>query len=127
MPWRRAPSAFPHAVAARRRAALPSPDCRDERRAMLFDELHEALVNLGPHFMRHHRFERRLGYLHREIHLAPVAFVDDRAWLTRKEARHLFDRLLRCRKADALERPAADVVEALERERQMRAAARLQH
>ena len=95
---------------------------RDERGAVLFDELHEALVDLGPHFVRHHRFERRLRHLHREIHLAPVAFVDDRAWLTRKEARHLLDRLLGRRQARAQQATAAERCQPFERQRQVGAA-----
>src|SRR5206468_8493149 len=44
-----------------------------------------------------------------------------------EEFGHFFYRLLRRREADALQLAAADVVEALEREREVRAAARLQH
>ena len=99
----------------------------DEGRAMLFDQLHQALVNLAPHLVRHHRLERRARHLDGEIHLAPVAFVDDRARLLREEARDLLDRLLRRREPDPLQRAAGNVVQTLERERQMRAAARLQY
>src|SRR4051812_38896794 len=108
------------------RHALGQPPRVDgnERGAMLFDELHQALVNLGPYLVRHHRLEGRLGHLDGDIHLAPMPLVDDRALPTGQEARDLLDRLLRRREPDALERPAADVVEALERKREMRAATR---
>ena len=56
-----------------------------------------------------------------------MPLVDDRARLAGEEARDLFDRPLRGRKADALQRTAADMLEPLEREREMRSAARLQH
>ena len=100
---------------------------RDERRAVRFDEPHEPVVDLLPDFVRHHRFERRSRDFHREIHLALVAPVDDRARLAREKARDFLDRLLGRGQANPLQLPPADVVEALEREREVRAAARLQH
>ena len=74
----------------------------DERRAVRFDELDEPLVDLTPDLVRHYRFERRARYLDRKIDFALVTLVDDCAGRARKEARDLFDRLLRRRKADAL-------------------------
>ena len=46
---------------------------------------------------------------------------------SRQEPRDLLDRLLRRRKPDALQLAPADMIEALERQREVRAAARLQH
>src|SRR5207253_15829 len=95
---------------------------RDERRAVLLDELHEAVVVLGPYLVRHHRFQRRARHLDGEVHLALVAAVDDRnGWIPafagmtpHEEARDFLDGLLRGGKPDALQLAAADVVEALE-------------
>jgi len=102
----------------------------DERGAVRLDQLDQPCVDLLPHLERHHRLERRARHLDRDIDLALVAAVDDRAaGLLRadQEARHLLDRLLRRRQPDALQAPAAHVVEALERQREVRAAARLEH
>ncbi len=42
---------------------------RDQRGAMRLDQPHEAVVDLLPHLVRHHRFERRTRHFDREVHL----------------------------------------------------------
>ena len=96
----------------------------DQRRAMLFDQLGEPVVDLAPDFLRHHRLERRIGHLERDVALARVAVIDDRAFAPRADQilADLLDRLLRRRKPDAHERLTRERIEPLEREREMRAA-----
>ena len=102
----------------------------DERGAMRLDELGEAGVDLLPDLARHHRLERRQRHLDLQIAGAAMAGVDDAASGrgsalgagADEEMRHLLDRLLRCREADAEQRVAAKRGEALQREREMRAA-----
>ena len=102
----------------------------DERGAVLLDQLGEALVDLLPHLRRHHRLERRRRHLQREVARPTMADVDDGALGRRRargtradqEARHRVDRLLRGRQADAQQPVAAQRREALQRQRQMRAA-----
>ena len=50
-----------------------------QRGAVLQNQLGEALVEFVPHFVRHHRFQRRAGQLQANVHGAPVAGVDDAA------------------------------------------------
>ena len=50
-----------------------------ERRAMCSHEIGEAVVVLLPDLAGHHRFERRLGQLEREVERTAMAFVDDGA------------------------------------------------
>ena len=109
------------------RRALREPARVDEheRRAMRADQLGEPVVLLDPDLGRHDRLERRARQLEREIALARVAFVDDRAGRVgdaREKARQHVDRLRRRRDADARRRPLAERFEPLERQRQMRAA-----
>ncbi len=52
----------------------------DERRAVRLDQLDQALVDLLPDLVRHHRFERRARHFDGEVDLALVAAVDDRAF-----------------------------------------------
>ncbi len=102
----------------------------DERSAVRLDQPDQALVDLLPHLVRHHRLERRAGHLDGEIRVAIVAAVDDGAFgipRAGEEARHLLDRLLRRRKAEALQAPAAHVVEPFERQGEVGAAPRLEH
>ena len=63
------------------RRALREPARVDEheRRAMRANELGEPVVLLDPDLGGHDRLERRAWQLEREIALARVAFVDDRA------------------------------------------------
>ena len=67
----------------------------DERRAVRFDERHEAVVDFLPHLVRHHGFQRGARHLHRDVHLAFVPAVHDFAIALREEPRHFLDRLLR--------------------------------
>src|SRR5690606_24791195 len=102
-------------------------------RAMFADELCQAIVKLGPHFIRHDRLERRVGQLDREIALAYVSAVDDRATRTAvgvdvlrtdEKPCDVLDRFLRCRQADARESSTGERVETFQRDRKMRAALR---
>ena len=96
-----------------------------ERGAVLLDQLDEPIVVIAPDLVRHHRVERRSRRLQREIHGPAMAFVDDRALVVGDEVlRHVFDRLLRRREPEAQQRPFGDLLQSLEREREMRAAAR---
>ena len=80
----------------------------DQRGAVLLDQLRQAAIDLLPDLGRHHRFERRVGNLEREI--ARARDGRSRRWRSRdaspragadQEARDLLDRLLRRRQADA--------------------------
>jgi hypothetical protein len=51
----------------------------DERGPMLADELREPVVDLQPHFARHHGLEWRTGNFYREIPVPYVTAVDDHA------------------------------------------------
>ena len=102
----------------------------DERGAVLLDQPGEALVDLLPHLRRHHRLQGRRRNLEGQIPRAAVADVDDGAVRGRRafgtgadqEAGHGVDRLLRGGEADAQQPVAAQRGEALQRQRQMRAA-----
>ena len=48
-----------------------------QRGVVLFDELRELVVDRGPHFARHHRFERRRRHHQVDVAFADVAGVDD--------------------------------------------------
>lgn len=99
-----------------------------QRRAMRGREPGDAVVHLFPHIGRHHRFERHVRQLQREVALARVAGVDDRAVARRvgrpadQEARDRVDRLLRGGQPDARQRAPGQCVEAFERQREMAAA-----
>ena len=71
---------FAEAVGELARDAFGHPPRVDEheRRAVLGDEFGQARVDFRPHFVRHHRFERRTGNLEAQIALALMARVDDR-------------------------------------------------
>ncbi len=106
----------------------------DEGDAVFLDELGEPVEDLLPHFVRHDRFERRAWQLERQLESTAVSLVDHGALASStirpdadQELRHLFDGMLSRREADALERAARDVLEPFEAERQVRAAARLDH
>ena len=98
----------------------------DERGAVLFDQLRQAVVIVLPHFVRHHRFELRERHFEREIHRPPMTFVDDRAigGAAGEIARDLFDRLLRRRQPEAQQRLFGNLCEPFERQREVRAATR---
>ena len=103
----------------------------DERGAMLFDQLRDALVHLLPLLVAHHRGERRGRHLDGEIARPIVADVDDVAVgasgvvdMSRadQETRDCIDRLLRRRQADALQRLARQRFQAFQRQGEMAAA-----
>jgi hypothetical protein len=102
----------------------------DERGAMRLDQRGEALIDLLPDLGRHHRFERRIRDFECKVARAAVAGVDDGAVgghivgraRAEEKARHGLDGLLRGREADAQQSPAAERVEALERQREVGAA-----
>ena len=101
---------------------------RDQRGAMRLDQRDQPVVDLLPHLVRHHRLERRAAAPRRPGPAAACGPCPRSAQGSLgQKARNFLDRLLRGRKADALQLAAANVVEALERQRQVRAAARLQH
>ena len=97
---------------------------------MLLDQLGQPVIDLAPDLARHHGFERRGGNFESEVARPNVAGVDDptfgggravRAGADQK-ARDRLDRLLGRRQADPQQAIAAKGGQALERQRQMRAA-----
>ena len=89
------------------------------------------VVDLGAQLVGGDGAELLIGRLDAQIERAAVPGVDDRtarhavrraATGADQQARHLVDRLLRRREADALQPPAGEGVEPLERQRQVRAA-----
>jgi hypothetical protein len=97
---------------------------KDQGRAVGFDQLRQAVVDLLPHFARHHRLERRGGNFEGEVARPAVAGVDDLTLSGRadEETGHCLDRLLRRRKPDAQQPAAAECGQPFERNRQMRTA-----
>ncbi len=101
-----------------------------QRRAMRGREAGDAVVHLFPHVGCHHGLERHVRQFEREVALARVARVDDRAVARRvsraadQEARDRVDRLLRGRQTDTRQRMAGQRVETFERQRKMAAALR---
>ena len=97
---------------------------------MLPDQLRQAVVDLFPHLGARHRAELVLRHFDRQFHLAPVADVYD-AGRWAQELRHLFDRIQRGGKADALRPPAArpfdQRVQTCQRQRQVGAALIVDH
>ena len=74
---------------------------------MLADERGEAIMLL-PHFVGHHRGERRRRHINGEIHRAPVPLVYDHALAARgvvsdEETGDFVDGFLRGRQSDALQ------------------------
>ena len=108
---------FAETIAEFTRNAFGHPSRIDEheRGAMLFDKLGEASIDLRPHFVRHHCFERRSWNLQVQIALTLMSRIDDRnlsGWLTVRRGAgekmgDLFDRVLGGGKADALQSVAA--------------------
>ena len=122
----------PQALGEMQREPLRQPPGVHEhqRRAVLRDQLHQPLVDLVPHLGRHHRLERRRRDLDREIERAGVAGVNDlgkrdagcgMGASSDEEAGYLLDGLLRGREPDALEATAGQVLQPLERQREMAA------
>ena len=75
-----------------------------QRRLVLANQRRDAVVDFFPNFIRHHSFQRRAGNLHRQIQLARVPGIDDRAaWRAvsvdvgsaDQKTRDFFNRLLR--------------------------------
>ena len=99
-----------------------------ERGAVRLDEDAEPLVDLGPDLAGHHRSERRLRQLQREVALALMADIDDGAFVrpvvvaAGEEAGHGLDRALGCGQPDAGDGPSGERIQAFERERKMGAA-----
>ncbi len=110
-----------------------------DRRLVRGDEIGEALVVLLPDFVRHDGAERRARNLDRQIDRAAVPLVHDDAVASRRrrphqEARDGVDRPLRGGQPDPLQGPAEagrhvgpQLLEAFQRQRQVRAAARANH
>ncbi len=96
----------------------------DQGRAMPFDQLGQPVVNLLPDFARHHRFERRRRNFEGKVARPAMAGVDDPAFGIGPDQKsgHRLDRFLRRREADPQQTVAAESGQALERDRQMRAA-----
>ena len=99
-----------------------------ERGAVRLDEGAQPAIHLGPYLAGHHRFERRVGQLQREVALAAVAGVDDGA-LARparvaagEEVRDGLDRALGRGQPDAGDGAPGQRVQAFEREREVGAA-----
>ena len=95
-----------------------------ERGVVLADEVGDAVDHVAHLLGRRDRFELALGQLEPEVEVALVAGVDDLRGGARadEEPGHRLDRALRGGQPDALRRPLADRFEALEREREVRAA-----
>ena len=101
-----------------------------ERGAVLRDELGQAGVDFRPHFLRHHRLERRSRNLQAQIAPALMSRINDRdlrgglAVLRRagEKMGDRFDRILRGGKADALQAVAAQSREPFQRQGEMGAA-----
>ena len=96
----------------------------DEGGAVRAHQLRHALVDLGPLLVRAHRAQRRGRDLDAEVEVAERARVHEvaRASGAGQESRHVFQRLLGGGKPDALQRLAGQRLQALQREREMRAA-----
>ena len=84
-----------------------------ERRLVLANQRGHPVVDFFPNFVRHDRFQRRTGNFDRQIELARVASVYNRAtWgavagkirSANQKASHLYYRFLRRRKPDAHQR-----------------------
>ena len=104
----------------------------DDRRAVRGDQLDDAVVDRAAMLVGGDRPELEVGgHLDREVQRPAMPAVDDRAAgrgvgvATRRadeQTGDLFDRLLRRRQPDALQRPPRERVEPLERQREVRAA-----
>ena len=53
-------------------------------RPVFFDQPRQALINLGPHFARHHRLERRIGHFKAEVARPMMPGIDDRGLIGRQ-------------------------------------------
>ena len=125
----------PRRSVSARADALGQPSRVDEhqRRAMLVDQLDEAIVDLGPDLRRHDRFQRRSpaprwrGRAGRTWPLSTMCMQSAPGNLAGMSAadqktRDLFDRLLSRRQTDPGQPSAGQVLQALERQRRCDAA-----
>src|SRR5205085_10711315 len=95
------------------------------------NQLSESGINFIPDLVRHDRFERRLRNFDGKIELPVMADIDDRAIRiaavidiarSNQKSRDLFDRFLRGRKSDALQRLSCQRSESLDAQSEMGAA-----
>src|SRR4029077_2705669 len=96
-----------------------------ERRAVLANELGDAIVDFVPHFMRGDRTEFAGGNFNREVEDALVADLDDngiRTATASEEMGNQFDWLLGGGEADAHRRTIGESFEPFERKREVRTA-----
>ena len=100
----------------------------DQRRAVLFDQLAQTIVDAVPEVVRGDRGERHIGRFDPELQLALVAQIENLAIARRavlvqtgQERRDLVHRLLRRRKPDAGRAPLGDAIQPRQRERQVAA------
>ena len=92
----------------------PSGVDEDQRGVVLPHEVGHAVVDVAPDRIRRHRPQLVLRHLHRQVHLAPMADVDDPAsGRGPKKARDRLDGSLRSRKANADRSGVRDGVESL--------------
>ena len=97
----------------------------DQRSAMFVDQLFQAVVDLAPHLVRHHRLQRRAGHLDAQVTIAHMAGVDQGAVRVAgagQIARHGLKGFLRGGQADAHRGLRRQSREALERQGEMRPA-----
>src|SRR2546423_4050572 len=91
---------------------------------MLLGEFRDAVVDFAPHFIRGDGAEFAGGNFDGQVEFAAMADVHDlrlRSAATGQEVRDKFDRLLRGGESDARKLSLSKVIEALEREREVRA------
>ena len=115
---------------ARHPLGHPARVDEDQGGAVRLDQLRQTVVDLLPDVRGHHGFERGGWNFEGEVTCAPMAGVDDRAFAGRlglrarpdQKARDRLDRLLGRRKAHPQQFAAAELRQALERQRQVGAA-----
>ena len=97
----------------------------DQRAAMLVDELHQPLVDLGPVLVRAHGLQLPRRHLDGQVHVAEVADVHHggrRRLGPDQEPGEFIERLLRGRQADADRPGRTQGVQAFQGEREVGAA-----
>ncbi len=92
---------------------------KNQRRAVLQDQLNEAVVHLLPDFHRHDGAERRARHFHRQVPPSRMPGIDNGAIVATiadagQKQRHFVDRFLRRRQTDPYERTAGDPLETLQ-------------
>ncbi len=124
----RADALLPETLAEMPRDALGHPPRVDEheRRPVLPNERGDSIVDVCPLLVRGHGLEIGRGKFDREVHVAPVPDVDDRARAIHprsdEKARGLRNRVDRGRKANSLRSPFRDRVKARKRQREVTSA-----